>query len=134
MSPRRCRPEPLLDQSLLLFELLGLVEVHRRILIDIARHLPVRGVAQHRLPLRAGDRVSRRSRTIRLAEDFGTPLAGALRALAIDLRALRRQRLQEAALRAPITMLLPTAGFILVPIFAIILGPIALRVATGTLF
>jgi Flp pilus assembly protein TadB len=74
------------------------------------------------------------ARTIRLAEDFGTPLAGALRGLAIDLRALRRQRLQEAALRAPITMLLPTAGFILVPIFAIILGPIALRVATGTLF
>jgi tight adherence protein C len=73
-------------------------------------------------------------RAIRLAEDFGTPLAGALRALAIDLRALRRQRLQEAALRAPITMLLPTAGFILLPIFAIILGPIALRVASGTFF
>jgi tight adherence protein C len=74
------------------------------------------------------------ARTVRLTEDFGTPLAGALRGLAIDLRARRRQRLQEAALRAPITMLLPTAGFILVPIFLIILGPIALRVATGTLF
>lgn len=74
------------------------------------------------------------ARTVRLAEDFGTPLADALRALAIDLRARRRQRLQEAALRAPVTMLLPTAGFILLPIFAIILGPIALRVATGSLF
>lgn len=73
-------------------------------------------------------------RTLRLAEDFGTPLADALRALAADLRSQRRQRLQEAALRAPVTMLLPTAGFILLPIFAIILGPIALRVATGTLF
>ena len=72
--------------------------------------------------------------TVRLAEDFGTPLAQALRSLAVDMRAARRQRLQEAALRAPITMLLPTAGFILVPIFAIVLGPIALRVATGSLF
>jgi Flp pilus assembly protein TadB len=70
----------------------------------------------------------------RLAEDFGTPLAAALRTLAVELRAQRRQRLQEAALRAPVTMLLPTAGFILVPIFGIVLGPIAIRLATGTLF
>ena len=74
------------------------------------------------------------ARTVRLAEDFGTPLADALRGLAVEMRAQRRQRLQEAALRAPVTMLLPTAGFILVPIFAIILGPIVIRVASGTLF
>jgi Flp pilus assembly protein TadB len=72
--------------------------------------------------------------TVRLAEDFGTPLAGAIRGLATDLRATRRQRLQEAALRAPVTMLLPTAGFILVPIFAIVLGPVVLRVLGGSLF
>jgi len=71
---------------------------------------------------------------VRLAEEFGTPLAATLRSLAVDLRAQRRNRLREAALRAPVTMLLPTAGLILLPIFAIILGPIALRVATGTLF
>jgi len=71
---------------------------------------------------------------VRLAEEFGTPLAAALRSLTVDLRAQRRNRLQEAALRAPVTMLVPTAGLILLPIFAIILGPIALRVATGTLF
>lgn len=71
---------------------------------------------------------------VRLAEEFGTPLAQALRSLAVDLRATRRQRLQETALRAPVTMLLPTAAFILLPIFAIVLGPIALRVATGSLF
>ena len=71
---------------------------------------------------------------VRLAEDFGTPLAQGLRALAIEIRATRRQRLQETALRAPVTMLLPTAGFILLPIFAIVLGPIALRVANGSLF
>jgi pilus assembly protein TadC len=74
------------------------------------------------------------SSAVRLAEDFGTPIAQALRALAIEIRATRRQRLQETALRAPVTMLLPTAGFILLPIFAIVLGPIALRVGTGTLF
>ena len=50
------------------------------------------------------------------------------------MRAARRQRLQETALRAPVTMLLPTAGFILLPIFAIVLGPIALRLASGSLF
>jgi pilus assembly protein TadC len=71
---------------------------------------------------------------VRLAEDFGTPLAQALRSLAIEMRATRRQRLQETALRAPVTMLLPTAGFILLPIFAIVLGPIALRLAGGSLF
>ena len=71
---------------------------------------------------------------VRLAEEFGTPLAQALRSLAVDLRARRRQRLQETALRAPVTMLLPTAAFILLPIFAIVLGPIAVRVATGSLF
>lgn len=54
--------------------------------------------------------------------------------LATDVRAARRQRLQEAAQRAPVTMLLPTAAFILVPIFAIVLGPVALRVASGSLF
>lgn len=72
--------------------------------------------------------------SIRLAEDFGTPLAAGLRSLAGDLRAQRRQRLQEMALRAPVTMLLPTAGLILVPIFLIVLGPIAIRVFSGTLF
>jgi len=71
---------------------------------------------------------------VRIAEDFGTPIAQALRSLALEVRAQRRQRLQETALRAPVTMLLPTAGFILLPIFAIVLGPIALRVAHGTLF
>jgi tight adherence protein C len=72
--------------------------------------------------------------TLRLAEDFGTPLAAALRGLAADMRATRRQRLQEAALRAPVTMLLPTAAFILPPIFAVVLGPIVLRVLGGSLF
>ena len=74
------------------------------------------------------------ARAARLAEDFGTPLAASLRALVVDLRSRRRQRLQEAALRAPVTMLLPTAGLILLPIFAIILGPIAIRVISGTIF
>ena len=71
---------------------------------------------------------------VRLAEEFGTPLASALRSLSTELRTVRGQRIQEAALRAPVTMLLPTAGLILVPIFALILGPIALRVSSGSLF
>jgi len=50
------------------------------------------------------------------------------------MRGQRRQRLQEAALRAPVTMLLPTAAFILVPIFVVVLGPVAIRVFSGTLF
>lgn len=73
-------------------------------------------------------------RAVRLAEDLGSPLASGLRSLAAELRAVRRQRLQEAALRAPVTMLLPTAGLILVPIFAIVLGPIVIRVASGSFF
>lgn len=72
------------------------------------------------------------SDAVRPAEDFGTPIAQALRALTIEIRATRRQRLQETALRAPVTMLFPTAGFILLPIFAIVLGPIALRARCGS--
>jgi tight adherence protein C len=80
------------------------------------------------------DALAKLAASVRLAEEFGTPLAGALRSLAIDMRAERRQRLQEAALRAPVTMLLPTAGFILVPMFLIVLGPVAIRIASGRLF
>lgn len=88
-----------------------------------------------RLVGRSGsDSLSALASAVRLADDFGTPLANALRSLGTEMRARRRQHIQEAALRAPVTMLLPTAGFILLPIFAIILGPIALRILTGTLF
>jgi len=108
-----------------------------RELVVTVRELEVgyrRREALERLVGRSGSAgLAATANAVRVAEDFGTPLAHALRALAVDLRSHRRQRLQEAALRAPVTMLLPTAGLIMVPIFAIILGPIVIRVASGTL-
>lgn len=89
----------------------------------------------HRLVARTGaPSLAALASAVRLGDEFGTPLAVALRRTAQELRARRRQNLQEAALRAPLTMLVPTALFILVPIFAIVLGPVALRVAGGSLF
>lgn len=106
-----------------------------RELLTVARELDVgyrRREALQRLVARTGSpSLGAVESAVRLAEDFGNPLAVALRSLATELRAQRRQRIQEAALRAPITMLLPTAGFILVPIFAIVLGPIFIRVLGG---
>lgn len=88
-----------------------------------------------RLAERTGsDAVGAMVRRAVLAEELGTPLADGLRGLTGELRALRRQRLQAASLKAPVTMLVPTALFILLPIFAIVLGPIAIRVFTGTMF
>ena len=111
---------------------------------DLARELAItagelevgyrRTEALQRLVERSGSAaVAALVQTIRLADELGTPLAAALRSLAARLRTERRQRLQAAALRAPVTMLLPTAAFILAPIFAIVLGPIAIRLMAGTL-
>lgn len=61
------------------------------------------------------------------AEQYGVPIANALRDQARDLRAKRRQRAEEAARKLPLKLLFPLILFVLPPLFIILIGPAALR-------
>ena len=61
------------------------------------------------------------------AERSGMELGPVLRAQADQVRQRRRQRAEEAALKAPIKMLFPLIMFIFPSIFVILLGPAAIQ-------
>ena len=60
------------------------------------------------------------------SQRLGTPVAGALRSLAADLRAERRARAEEAARRAPVKMLFPLVLLILPAFLLLTVGPVLL--------
>ena len=60
------------------------------------------------------------------ADQLGTSLGRMLRVQATDTRLKRQMAAEEKAMKAPIKMLFPTAGFIFPSMFIIILGPAAL--------
>lgn len=62
------------------------------------------------------------------SERFGTSIGPALRVYADDLREQRRQRAEEAARRASVTIIFPTAVCILPVIFIVVLAPSLIRV------
>ncbi len=57
------------------------------------------------------------------SEQLGTNIADTLRIQADSMRRKRRQRAEEAAMKAPIKMLFPMIFFILPTMFIVILGP-----------
>jgi tight adherence protein C len=59
---------------------------------------------------------------------FGTPLAGSLRVLALELRAERLARFEERAARLPVLLTLPLMMFILPSLMIVIGTPLALRI------
>lgn len=59
---------------------------------------------------------------------FGTPLAGALRVLAAEMRAARLVRFEERAARLPVLLTLPLMAFILPSLMIVIGTPLALRI------
>lgn len=61
------------------------------------------------------------------ADQLGVGVGSILRAQSQHLRTRRRQRAQEAAMKAPIKMLFPLVFFIFPAMFVVILGPAALR-------
>lgn len=61
------------------------------------------------------------------ADQLGVGVGSILRAQSLHLRTRRRQRAQEAAMKAPIKMLFPLVFFIFPAMFVVILGPTALR-------
>lgn len=65
------------------------------------------------------------------AEQTGMGIGQVLRAQGERLRARRRQRAQEAAMKAPVKMLFPLVFFIFPSLFVVILGPAMLTVMRG---
>lgn len=61
------------------------------------------------------------------AEQLGISFANVLRLQAEQVRRRRRQRIEEAAMKAPVKMLIPLVLFIFPTIFIVLLGPAALR-------
>jgi tight adherence protein C len=80
------------------------------------------------------DDLSRFLGAITLAERFGVPVAMVLRNQSGELKQLRSQRIRESSMKAPIKMLIPTVALIMPALFIILLGPIAIVMATGGLF
>lgn len=64
------------------------------------------------------------------AEQLGISFANVLRLQAEQVRRRRRQRIEEAAMKAPVKMLIPLVLFIFPTIFIVLLGPAALQIIT----
>ncbi len=60
------------------------------------------------------------------ADELGVGIASVLRAQSEQMRALRRQRAQEAALKVPIKMLFPLIFLVFPAMFIVLLGPAVL--------
>jgi tight adherence protein C len=61
------------------------------------------------------------------ADQLGVGIGNVLRVQSAAMREKRRQRAQEAAMKAPVKMLLPLVLFIFPTIFVILLGPAAIQ-------
>lgn len=62
------------------------------------------------------------------ADQLGTSVGTVLRIQSEQMRVKRKQRIEEAAMKAPIKMLFPMVLFIFPTIFIVILGPIVIKV------
>jgi len=63
------------------------------------------------------------------ADQLGVSLGNVLRTQSDQIRVLRRQRVEEQAMKAPVKMLIPMILFIFPAIFLVILGPAIIQVA-----
>lgn len=70
-------------------------------------------------------------RTLLQADRMGTPIGEALKMQSEEIRIRRFQRGEEAALKAPIKLLLPLLFFILPVVLIIVAGPILIQFSRG---
>ncbi|MEN8240690.1 MAG: type II secretion system F family protein [Chloroflexota bacterium] len=68
------------------------------------------------------------------SEQLGVSMAKILRIQSDDMRVRRRQRAEQAAQKAPVTMLLPMAGLIFPTIMMVMMGPAVLMVLNSPAF
>lgn len=106
-----------------LAEEMGLTGVELNFLPD--RHKALHGLAE-RVPLPS---VLALVNTLIQTERYGTPLAQALRVLSAEMREDRMMRAEEKAARLPAILTVPMIVFILPPLFVVLIGPAALKVA-----
>lgn len=106
-----------------LAEEIGLTGVELSFLPD--RHKALHGLAE-RVPLPS---VVALVNTLIQTEKYGTPLAQALRVLSGEMREDRMMRAEEKAARLPAVLTVPMILFILPPLFIVLIGPAALKVA-----
>jgi tight adherence protein C len=67
--------------------------------------------------------------SIRQADQFGISVSTVLRNQAEDMRITRKQIAQEKAMKAPVKMLIPMVFCIFPPMFIVVIGPAALKMA-----
>lgn len=65
------------------------------------------------------------------AEKLGIGMVQVLRAQSVEVREQRRQRAEEAAMKAPIKMLFPLVLFIFPSLFIVLLGPVVMQFIKG---
>ncbi|HUY69390.1 MAG TPA: type II secretion system F family protein [Alphaproteobacteria bacterium] len=106
-----------------LAEEIGLTSVELGFLPDRAKAL--QGLAD-RVPLPG---VLALANTLLQTERYGTPLAQALRVLSAEMREERIMKAEEKAARLPAILTVPMIIFILPPLFVVLIGPAAIRVA-----
>lgn len=99
----------------------------RRVLADMNLGMARRDALQA-MALRArASGVSSLVTAILQAERTGMSIGGVLRSQATHVRTLRRQRAEEAAMKAPLKMLFPLVFFIFPSLFVVVLGPAVLN-------
>lgn len=99
----------------------------RRVLADMSLGMSRRDALQT-MALRArASGVSSLVTAILQAERTGMSIGGVLRSQATHVRTLRRQRAEEAAMKAPLKMLFPLMFFIFPSLFIVVLGPAVLN-------
>ncbi len=72
-------------------------------------------------------------RTLTQADRMGTPIGQALKMQAEEIRSARFQKGEEAALKAPIKLLLPLLVFIMPVVLIIVAGPILIQFTRGNM-
>jgi tight adherence protein C len=112
------RPSPLVDELKMVWQEIQMGKARR----DALRDLAVRASMPE---------ISSFVRTLIQAGRMGSPIGDALKIHAEEVRMMRFARGEEAALKAPIKLLLPLIGFIMPVVLIIVAGPIYLQFMKG---
>lgn len=106
-----------------LAEEIGITSVELNFMPD--RHKALQALAD-RVPLSS---VMALVNTLIQTEKYGTPLAQSLRVLSSEMRDERMMKAEEKAAKLPAILTVPMIVFILPPLFVVLIGPAALKVA-----